>query len=280
MPSQSVIVRTAIECANERRAETGWTFTCNMTMVAEIWDGPADELRTVDQLVLPDVRIRNLCVREGAVIRALTQDDRHESISSFSLAASVPQDIRVHFDTARNIYLYAWFVYRMHVVAEQHALSTLELALRTALVSRGFVVVENSKLYVYAGSKKRVVSGLRQLLDLAVKHDLISNERLPLREKWAISVAEYRMSREQIAHMQERGLDQMVFPLAEPVPTDEELGIDWIGRFCEALPEIRNDYAHGSSTLHATVLRTFEVVWSLVNQMFTHEHGDCVQSAA
>lgn len=43
------------------------------------------------------------------------------------------------------------------------------------------------------------------------------------------------------------------------MPTANELAFDWIGHFTETLPSIRNNYAHGSTSLHATVLRTFEV---------------------
>lgn len=85
---------------------------------------PADGLRNVDQLSLPDVRMRHFSVQESDTVRALTQDDRHAAISTLSLGATVPEEIRTLFDTARNVYLYAWFVYRFHVVAEQYALTS------------------------------------------------------------------------------------------------------------------------------------------------------------
>jgi len=79
--------------------------------------------------------MRFLAVREGGWVRSITQQDRHEFIAAYDLNPAVPEDIRVQFDTARNLYLYAWNVYRFHVVAEHQALSTLELALRTRLIS-------------------------------------------------------------------------------------------------------------------------------------------------
>lgn len=238
-------------------------------------EDPADGLRSVDELLLPDARMHHFSLCEAGTYRSLTQKDRHASISMLSLDASVPEDIRVHFDTARNAYLYAWFVYRFHVVAEQHALSTLELALRTVLARRGIiddaqsaVLGRGSDQSAVKSNRRREASGLRQLLDIAAKHKIIVNEKLPLREQWALDMASRRISLEQINYMREHGLDELVVQVETPVPTEAELNFDWIGRYCEVLPQIRNIYAHGSTNLHASVLRTFEVVWSLVNQMF------------
>ena|SRR2546425_496981 len=42
----------------------------------------------------------------------------------------VPRVIRVHFETARNLLLYSWFVYPFQQVAEMHAFASVEYALR------------------------------------------------------------------------------------------------------------------------------------------------------
>jgi len=57
--------------------------------------------------------------------------DHHELISAYVLHAGVPQEIVLQF--ARNVYLYAWFVYRFYPVAEHQCLACLELALRERL---------------------------------------------------------------------------------------------------------------------------------------------------
>ncbi|MEP6875766.1 MAG: hypothetical protein ABI887_15505 [Burkholderiales bacterium] len=51
-------------------------------------------------------------VRDGGTSRPFGQEDRYENISRFELHGDVCTDVRVHFDTARNLYLYAWFVVR------------------------------------------------------------------------------------------------------------------------------------------------------------------------
>lgn len=53
------------------------------------------------------------------------------------------------------------------------------------------------------------------------------------------------------------------------VPTVADLQHDWLGGFVKAIPPIRNDYAHGSSTLHHSVLHTFDLVCQLINQLYS-----------
>lgn len=62
--------------------------------------------------------------------QAITLADHHEEISAYALHTGVPQEIVLQFETARNVYLYAWFIYRFYPVAEHQALACLELALR------------------------------------------------------------------------------------------------------------------------------------------------------
>ena len=49
--------------------------------------------------------------------------DHHELISAHVLHAGVPREIVLQFETARNVYLYAWFVYRFYPVVEHQCLS-------------------------------------------------------------------------------------------------------------------------------------------------------------
>lgn len=62
-----------------------------------------------------------------------TLAERHADVSIFELLPTVPADIRIHFETAKNLYLYAWFVYRFYPVAEQQAIASLEFGLRERL---------------------------------------------------------------------------------------------------------------------------------------------------
>lgn len=92
----------------------------------------ADTLKMFDKVLEADSRwgafvLRN---RETGEIRRLTLSDRHSDIEAITLVSAVPKAIREHFDTARNLLLYSWFVYRFIPVAELHAFSSVEYALR------------------------------------------------------------------------------------------------------------------------------------------------------
>ena len=50
--------------------------------------------------------------RTSGSSRPMVIADHHELISTYALHAGVPKEIILQFETARNVYLYAWFVYR------------------------------------------------------------------------------------------------------------------------------------------------------------------------
>ena len=196
-------------------------------------------------------------VRDGDRARPLTQEDRWTAIDTFRSGPAVPEAIQIHFETAKNLYLYAWFAYRFHVVAEQQALATLEFVLRERLVDAG--VIQRDADWI---------PGLKKLMGLAVSHGLIANGRIRLRARWAQQLAEQRARNDQIEEMMRLGLTEMVVNDAAVVPSQQDHDHDWIGAFVDSLPYLRNTYAHGSSMLHANVLYTFEVVNELVNQLY------------
>ena len=60
--------------------------------------------------------------------------DVHRSLEADVLtAAGVPERLRDHYETCRNLILYSWFVYRFVPVAQLHLYSCLEFALRVRL---------------------------------------------------------------------------------------------------------------------------------------------------
>ena len=94
-----------------------------------------ERLRPAALVCQPDPRNTGLVKvdRISGTIESFNLDDQHEAIAELTLNTSVPADITWQFETARNLYLYAWFVYRFYNVAEQHSLACLELALRDRL---------------------------------------------------------------------------------------------------------------------------------------------------
>lgn len=64
-----------------------------------------------------------------------TLEQRICYIVLFTLSADVPDEVRSHFKTGRNLFVYAWHVYRFNMVAEQHILAILEMAVCSRLAS-------------------------------------------------------------------------------------------------------------------------------------------------
>jgi hypothetical protein len=209
----------------------------------------SDTLRSVAAATEPDARVGS----------GQTLADQHELIAVFVLNREVPHDIRVHFETAKNLFLYAWFVYRFYPVAKQHALATLEFALRERLA---LIDVDRYR----KDAKPRLT--LYPLLQAAEKESLISNTGLRAYHRRAVQQARERVSETAGRLLWAFEADSVEYDLDSAVPQDEDYAWDTLKTYQEVLPKIRNIYAHGSSNLTANVLGTFETVADLVNQLF------------
>lgn len=221
---------------------------------------PCEALRDSATLCQPDPRNESFVRFDGAGnFRAMTAQDQIDDVACFVLRLEVPESVRVHFETARNLYAYAWFVYRFYAVAEQQALASLEFALRERL---------ETEVVQFPLSNKRRPRGLSDWLEQAQARGIIANERLSSRYAWALERARSRAEFERLEEMKRLGLLTMVVSDSDVRPSQEDLEHDWIGVFVSNLPTIRNAYAHGSPLLHPTVLRTFEIVSELINQLF------------
>jgi hypothetical protein len=57
-------------------------------------------------------------------------EDIYLGVERIRLNDNVPESVRSHFEIARNLILYSWFVYSFNVVAEMQAFASLEMAVR------------------------------------------------------------------------------------------------------------------------------------------------------
>lgn len=193
---------------------------------------------------------------DDGTIRNRTLEDQHEIISRFVLVHTTPESVRVHFETAKNLYLYAWFVYRFYMVAEHYVFSTLEMALRGRLHAH------------FTPKQMKRPPGLAELLSMAAALGYLDNNKLPSREARALEMAQNRFSHEITARMMRDGVTSMAVDYSSVRPTEEDLAFDWIGHFAAHLPLQRNMHAHGSDHLYPNVLWTFEIVAELINQLY------------
>jgi hypothetical protein len=205
-------------------------------------------------------------VRDSANVRGADPRMQHQSlddrlcyIAQFKLFVNVPEDVQIHFETGKNLFVYAWYVYRFHMVAEQHILATLEMAIRARLA---------------ASAVGRMPRGLARLLRAARADQLIANERLSTRDQWALERARWRHDCAEMQRMDKEGLSECTIDYSNVLPEDEDLQYDWLEDFIRTLPDLRNMHAHGSEALYPAVGRTFEIVQELINQMFAAGEGE------
>jgi len=171
-------------------------------------------------------------------VRPMTIEDHWRDIDALALHDGVPTSIRVHFDTARNLLLHSWFVFRFQQVAEMHAYASVELALRW----RAGLRLRRSK------------KDLKVLLGCAVREGWIRDDDFrKFRE-----VADRRAEYEEMEALATGG---------EPHPNGSE-GKWYVRVLSNLLPKFRNKLAHGSAMMAPSGKRTLALCCDLINQLF------------
>lgn len=200
-----------------------------------------EQLRGLPEVCQPDPRMVHLVVptTEGG-FRPFELSDYHAAIDEVHLHKSVPDDVWVHFETARNLVLYSWFVYRFQSVGEMQALASLEFALR-------------ERYRLEAGGRKP--KGLKHLLLHAIKSRWVRAE----------GVSAY----EEILGKQREYLQSTALPFIDrqgrmPQPDPEQ----YIRQVAEILPRLRNTWAHGSGMLLGHSVRILRLCADLINQLY------------
>lgn len=208
-----------------------------------------DPLKDLSEICKPDVR-------QATFVGDLS--DNHAVLSQMVLHEEVPLNVRQLFETAKNVSLYSWFVYRFHQVAEQVAFSALEMALR-----------ERSGHTEFAPPTGTWIPGLRDLLIKAKEDQWIRTEDFPSLRVMAMKRArDAQFSR----FLQKQGATpEEVVPM--PDPSEEEIAsalreIDVLQMLIDTAPQLRNSLAHGSSRLSPTSLWTLRLTSEAINQMF------------
>lgn len=222
---------------------------------------PPDYLKLPQDVSRPDPRW-NAFSRWDAELndfREPTLEDQWQDISKFVFSESAPEKIRIQFETAKNLYLYAWHVYRFYPVAEHHALICLELALRERFKK------EIPKKEYYPRSKSPM---LKALLRYAVDAGYIRNDGFENWHEYVHFRARERVQYEKTQELDDSGLSEITYDEFAYEITDEDMDWDFVERLVDSLPAARNEYAHGSTSLHKQVLHRFEIVTEIVNQVY------------
>jgi hypothetical protein len=188
-----------------------------------------EELKKYDEVHERDVRQHHFVVWDESTRthRKIELSDHYKYVEELKLIDEVPNDIKSHFEMARNIYLYAWFHYPFYVAAWLYALITVEYALREKL--------------------KRTDVKFKDMMIMAIKN------------KW-IRAENYSHIAREIKQLDE-------FPGELNMKIDQDMLDNYCKNLTGAIPEFRNDLAHGTNMLLDTS-DGIKICVETINQIF------------
>ncbi|HYG35621.1 MAG TPA: hypothetical protein VEC99_12595 [Clostridia bacterium] len=212
-----------------------------------------DGFKPLAEVLLSDVR-QTFWARFQAdgTSRGIQLEDLHKRMSELNLNSTVPEAVRTGFDTARNLFLYSWFVYRFQTVAELQAYATLEFALGKRLEAEG------------AGHIKNLSPRLNFAVDkgwLRADGVRVYQQKAESRKRYAEGQAKF--FREFLKH--ENGWQ-------DPDPqTEAGRAADYLRNLTGGIPKLRNSVAHGTPMLRGGTALTLEICCDLINQLFPED---------
>ncbi|MEO7863342.1 MAG: hypothetical protein ABIU05_23480 [Nitrospirales bacterium] len=165
---------------------------------------------------------------EAGTSRQRTLRNHYAGIESITLSQSVSETVREQFDAARNLFLYSWFVYAFIPIAQLHAFSPIEYAIR---------IKSGNPLMLRAG------------LELAIKEQWIKDGGF---RYYDINV-----------HQDMLGDDMP--PVSSPAAKDIQ---SYCKILLDSLPDLRNELAHGNPMTYPGGLDVFAICADLINQLF------------
>lgn len=246
--------------------------------------GDSDLLRTPSTVCTPDSRSPKLSFLTN---QPLTVEYQHEAVVEIVLHQNVPEDIRIQFETTKNLYLYAWFVFRFYPVAELHAYTCLEFALRARfgdeLLEAQIKKLESQINELGAQGKKpssRIRArlnkikrrefgpGLSELLTYGVKGGFLKDENFSVWQQRTVVRAKQRTEDQVWEEAQRNKLNEITYDEDQYEIKDIDRDHKYLETILESIPWLRNHYAHGTYSLHDQVLGTLSLVAEIINQSY------------
>lgn len=91
-----------------------------------------EQLKRLEDICRPDERYSNRVDLDHTTGTAtpMTVESIYSLVEPIRLNATAPEQVRSHFEVARNLAVYSWFVYSFHEVAVMQAMASLEMAAR------------------------------------------------------------------------------------------------------------------------------------------------------
>jgi hypothetical protein len=199
-----------------------------------------EHLRPIEHMSSPDPRwLTYGSLNADGTHEPITIERYAEPIQKIKLNPSVPESVVTHFETAKNLALYAWSVYRFTPVAELYAYISIELALRDV-----------------TGDKKRP---FKKLFEEAIKEKVLSNEKF---SKWKL-----------VTKLRERQYEESVewskVLKAQESPPPEYW--NYLEVIVKIIPSFRNNYAHGSTSISPWAYAALTDSAEIINQLYENK---------
>jgi hypothetical protein len=201
-----------------------------------------DQLKALADICTADSRQTNWVIlnSEDGSTRPLTLNDHHARIQQIVLDPGVPEDIRQHMETAKNLALYSWYVYRFTPVADLHAYAAFEWALRIRLE------IPDDQ-----------TPSFKRLLSDAVSKALLKRE----------DFGEFAEPDPFPIVTGNSMVDANLPPMIHSSP-------EFMRVFQKAIVTLRNMLAHGSVSLWPSGIMTLSVIATAINSLFRARESD------
>lgn len=198
-----------------------------------------ESLKPLSEVTTPDVRQKCFVALDFTAgnFRPFTLEDFHRHAASIEIHTGVPEKIRSHFETARNLIIDSWFYYPFNVTAELAAYTTVEFALRTKL--------NDPK------------TPFKLLLKNAIEAGLITDAGFSIPKSRAECIRE----------------DNEGMPPDFQTP-EPKLWREYSDALTRSIPYLRNQLAHGTTMLHGNGAGTVRICAELINQLFPFPSKD------
>lgn len=242
-----------------------------------------DFLRSLSNIFLPDPRSVGFSILDENGLRTKTLEDHQAAVAQLVLHDGVPRQIVAKFETAKNLNLFAWFVYRFHSAARSHVYECLELALRIRFKDELYCREEKRRHARYEehlknGSdkgnpyqpmdKETFRPTLHPLLEYAIETGVLKNENFRAWQSRTTVRARSQNELERIQKMNELGLSELHTDNSTVEITDQDRDHDYLRTILQTIPFLRNHYAHGTSALDNKSLGALRLASEIINQIF------------
>lgn len=212
-----------------------------------------DPMKPFDRITQPDPR------HDGSFG---SLQSRHADLNTIGLHAGVPLHVLQLFETAKNLSLYSWFVFRFHPIAQLIGYASLERALKERLARERGADVDTIRVR------------FSDLMNRAVKEGWLKSERFDVAHHIARAQLREEQTRRMITTGQigEEPVESSEIEEADVLSRAAEL--DFVDRLAKNVPYIRNHIAHGGPILDGTSAATLRLVAEAINQLFEEPQTD------